>query len=367
MAVTLQAIAETVGLSPMTVSRALRGVDRINPETRRRVRIAAQRLGYQPVRSVMFPPSRRQAGTQHTLRVLLPTVSRRIGEAGGAWYLDRMVAAVRERLKLSNGRLNEQHFLDIESLLSECKRGRYHGVILRQPLPHAWVERLMTVAAVVYAVEFDHQTGVDSVYSNEHRSAAMILDHLTGLGHRHVAWFGILDRHAPHQVIYDHLDDSLATDRQAFSVHGARHAAWANLTYCQLSDHQHRLVLVERDWRTESLEDVATRGLERILAAKTRPTAIVCSCDPLALCLMDLLRDRGLRVPRDMSLLCYGDAPETRAAEPPITTVNMPMETIGRVLPELIERRMADPHATPISVQFETTLGEGGSVGPPPR
>jgi hypothetical protein len=42
----------------------------------------------------------------------------------------------------------------------------------------------------------------------------------------------------------------------------------------------------------------------------------------------------------------------------------MPMETIGRVIPELVERRLADPQAVPISVQFETSLYEGGSVRP---
>ena len=38
------------------------------------------------------------------------------------------------------------------------------------------------------------------------------------------------------------------------------------------------------------------------------------------------------------------------------------METIGRVIPELIERRLADPSAEPLSIQFQTTLFEGASV-----
>src|SRR5690606_34254937 len=109
----------------------------------------------------------------------------------------------------------------------------FHGIVLRQPLPHSWIERLLKTAPIVYAVEFDHQMGVDSVYSNEHRSAGMVMDHLSGYGHRQIAWFGILDRNAPYSVVFDAIDESSIVDRQAFSVHGGRHAAWANIAYCQ--------------------------------------------------------------------------------------------------------------------------------------
>ncbi|HTS19561.1 MAG TPA: LacI family DNA-binding transcriptional regulator [Verrucomicrobiae bacterium] len=362
MSVTLQHIADEVGLSTMTVSRALRGVSRINPETRRRVRDAAQRLGYQPISGVMFPPSVRGGKGDHNLRILLPTIARRIGADGGAWWLDRMTRAMQTRIRLSNGRLVEQHFEGIDGLLLECERSRCHGVVLRQPLPQKWVERLLKITAVVYGVEFDHQVGVDSVYSNEHRSAAMVLDYLRQRGHNHIAWLGILDRHSPYQVIFTALDETSVSDRQAFTVHGARHAAWANIVYCQLSKEQQRLVLVERDWRTQDLDSTVERGLDLIRGMRPRPTAIVCSCDPIALSLIKLLRERCLDVPGDVSLLSYGGSEDMRTVAPSITSVEMPMEIIGRVIPELIERRLADPQAVPISVQFETTLREGASI-----
>lgn len=362
MAVTLRHIANEVGVSQMTVSRALRGVARIDPQTRQRIRDVAERLGYQRIEGVMLPPAVRSNAGGQVLRLLLPTVIRRIGAEGGSWFLDRMVRAVRERLEGAGGRLVEQHFLDIDELITEYRRGRFHGIVLRQPLPHVWIEKLAKVAPVVYAVEFDHQMGVDSVYSNEHRSAAMVLDYLSARGHREIAWLGILDRHAPFQVIFDALDASSAVDRQAFSVHGARHAAWANIAYCQLGGKSQQLVLVDRDWNHQTIDDAVEEGLDRILALTPKVTAIVCSCDPVALSLLTLLERRGLRVPDDLSIVSYGAAPEARAATPSLTSVEMPMEIIGRVIPELIERRLADPNAVPISVQFQTSLYEGGSV-----
>lgn len=367
MSVTLRHIAKEVGLSQMTVSRALRGVSCINAQTRQRVRQVAVRLGYKPVSGIMFAPSVRNGRGDHSLRILMPTVARRIGLEGGAWWLERMAAAMRERLKLSNGRLVEQHFQDIENLLAECSRARYHGLVLRQPLPHRWVEQLVKTTAVVYAVEFDHQLGVDSVYSNEHRSAAMILDYLAQRQHTQIVWLGILDRHSPYQVIFDALDEASLSDRQAFTVHGARHAAWANIVYCQLASDQQRLVLVERDWWHQDLDSTVEQGLEQVLAMRPRPTAIVCSCDPIATSLLKLLKNRHLEVPDNISLLSYGGSDEVKVSCPSITAIEMPMETIGRVIPELIERRLADPTATPVSVQLETTLTEGNSVGAPFR
>jgi LacI family transcriptional regulator len=362
MSVTLKHIAVELGVSQMTVSRALRGVSRINPQTRQRVRDTAMRLGYQPIGGIMLPPTVRSGKGNHALRLLLPTVSRRIDAMAGSWYLDRMVAAMRNRMETSNGRLVEQHFVGIEELLAECKRARFHGVVLRQPLPQAWVEKLQRIVPVVYAVEFDHQLGVDSVYSNEHRSAGMVLDYLGHRGHTEIAWFGVLDRHSPYQVVFDALDETSFADRQAISVHGARHAAWANVAFCQLVGHRLPLVLVERDWRTQDLDSVVMKGMEEILAATPRPTAIVCSCDPVALSLIPALKSRGLSVPQDMSVISYGGSEEAKLAMPSVTCIEMPMETIGLVIPELVERRMADPNAVPISVQFQTTLYEGSSV-----
>lgn len=360
--VTLKHIADELGVSQMTVSRALRGVSRINPETRKMVRETAVRLGYQPATGVMFAPVVRSGNGNHTLRILLPTISRRIGADGGSWYLDRMITAMRARLEVSSGRLVEQHFSTLDDLIEECRHTRFHGIVLRQPLPNQWVQKLLEIAAVVYAVEFDHQLDVDSVYSNEHRSAALVLDYLTGLGHKRIAWFGILDRNAPYQAVTDAEDDSTAADTQAVTVHGARHAAWANITQCQLVRKQHPLVLVDRDWNKMDLHTAVEHGLSQILAMSPRPTAIVCSCDPVAILVIEQLQQRGIKVPGEMSVLSYGGSDEAKTFRPSITSIEMPMETIGRVVPELIERRLADSNAVPISVQFQTTLFKGASV-----
>jgi len=183
---------------------------------------------------------------------------------------------------------------------------------LRQPLPHAWVDRLLQVGRWFTRLSSIIKMNVDSVYSNEHRSAAVLLDYLSRHNHQQIAWFGILDRNAPYQVVFDALDESSVIDRQAFSTHGARHAAWANIAYCQLVGQTLPLVLVERNWDHQDLDDVVKQGLDRILAIKPKVTAIVCSSDPVAISMVKQLRLCGLVVPRDMSIATYGASDELK-------------------------------------------------------
>lgn len=361
MPVTLQDIAAELNVSTMTVSRALRGVSRVSPEMLQRVRDTAAKLGYQSTRGVLVPLTAR-GNTTHTLKLLMPTVVHRLGVDGGSRYLDQLTAAVRTRLELSNGLLIEQHFPDLKSLKTEIKRGRFHGIVLLQPQPEAWIDELKQITNVVYAVEFDHHRGVDCVYSNEHRSAVMVLEHLKQHGHQHIAWLGILDKHASYHAIGELSDDPTIADLQSVTVHGARHGAWANLSYCQWGGPTHPLILVQRDWQEKTLEQAVDEGVGQVLAQSPRPTAIVCSCDPLAEALVKNLQERGMRVPQDMSIITYGGDDVVKRMTPSITSVEMPMQTLGRLIPELVERKLADPEAAPVSVQIEATLWEGQSV-----
>jgi DNA-binding LacI/PurR family transcriptional regulator len=211
-------------------------------------------------------------------------------------------------------------------------------------------------------VEFDHHQGVDSVYSNEHRSAVMVLEHLKQHGHEHIAWLGILDKHANFQTIGELADNPTVADLQSVTVHGARHAAWANLSYCQWGGPSYPLILVERDWQKKSLNEAVNEGVDRLLAEHKQLTAIICSCDPVAMALYSNLQERGLRVPEDISVISYGGQEWAKTANPTVTCVEMPMETLGKLIPELVERKLADPEAAPVSIQVEATLWEGQSV-----
>jgi LacI family transcriptional regulator len=70
-------------------------------------------------------------------------------------------------------------------------------------------------------------------------------------------------------------------------------------------------------------------ALAALLDGGTRFTAVFASNDAMAIGCMVELRERGLAIPRDMSLVGYDDIPAVRWFDPPLTTVRVPMEEIG--------------------------------------
>ncbi len=363
MSVTLKDIAEEAGVSPITVSRALRGVGRIGQETRRKVWGTATRLGYQPVDYVIIPPPVKRGKADHSLQLLAPSVGSHLHDTSGSLFLNRLFAGLDQRLRASNGCVLMGHFDTVDDLIRTWKKHGYQGLVLRQQLPRSWIRALQRIGPIVYAVEFDWQAGVDCVYSNEFRSTADVLSEVHQRGHRSIAWLGILDVYAPHQVVFSSNEKLEITDYLANTTsHGGRLAAWAHLcNFPPPGVHSH-LVVVQRDWREKNLSQTISEGIERILKIEPRVTAIVAASDPVALEVLRQLQARGIKVPDDISLISYGGGEELLQVNPTPASVTIPVETIGRVIPELIERRLAFPDATPVSIQFETLFDSGKTL-----
>jgi len=137
-------------------------------------------------------------------------------------------------------------------------------------------------------------------YGNGVRQA---VDHLVGLGHRHIAFItGPLDLH------------SARTRRQAF-LDGLRH---------------HGLT-PERKMIREGMH--TAEGGEQAMAALLRlakpPTAVVCSNDWTAIGALHATHAAGRRVPEDLSIVGFDDIPLTRYTHPPLTTVRMTASDVG--------------------------------------
>jgi DNA-binding LacI/PurR family transcriptional regulator len=101
------------------------------------------------------------------------------------------------------------------------------------------------------------------------------------------------------------------------------------------------------------------------LAPGTRPTAMVVSADSIAVQLYAALRLRGMQVGREVSVLsCNHEKPLVAGLTPPLTTIDIRAETIGRRAVERLLWRIEHPEdAIPTKILVEPVLVEGGSVG----
>ncbi len=369
MIATLQDIAKQAGVSPMTASRVLRGLGRVNPKTRQRVVTVARRLGYCR-ESVSQGLCSVRAGNDLHLRVLLGIqVSPKFGASDQPLHCQmdsQIIDPLSEQLELTGGKLVVIKLENLDQIVAEVQKHRPHGLVLRQPIPTDWLETLRPMLPAVYAVSYDHQSKVDSIYTNEHRSAALLYKKLTELGHQAIGWFGIVDRHATAHEWSDMYDSTCLVDRLCSSIHTVRYAAWANLAYCQIHNNRQPLILIERDWRHQKLVEVVSDVIGQFLQLRPQPTALVTPANDIALCVIEVLKQRGLRVPEDMSVVSYGGikGQSVKKQLPRIASVCLPMDAIGKVIPELIRRRLAGFDALPMSLQLETEFLEGQSLGP---
>ncbi len=87
------------------------------------------------------------------------------------------------------------------------------------------------------------------------------------------------------------------------------------------------------------------KAIEALLNTDPLPTAVFCGNDGSALRLMDAARERGIRIPEDLSLVGFDDGDDAAAATPPLTTVRQPYMEIGRNAGRLISEQLLKKNA----------------------
>ncbi|WP_127753687.1 LacI family DNA-binding transcriptional regulator [Devosia sp. 1566] len=101
-------------------------------------------------------------------------------------------------------------------------------------------------------------------------------------------------------------------------------------------------------------------ALVAVFTGATKPTALLCMSDRIAILALDWLRERGLRVPEDVSVVGFDGVPESAAAQPPLTTVQQPLADIAHRAVAAILDGPVERQVVPLSLVVR------GSTGAPP-
>lgn len=114
---------------------------------------------------------------------------------------------------------------------------------------------------------------------------------------------------------------------------------------------------------------MAENGAAAVRELRRRPaafTAVFVSTDIKALGAIEALEQDGLRVPGDVSVMGFDDAPGAEQARPPLTTVRVPRYELGATAVAMLERRMLSPGADCPGIRLQSRLVVRGSCGPAP-
>lgn len=328
-------VARASGVSTATVSRALRGLPNVSEHTRERIRLTAEKLGYVPSSSA----SGLATGRTKAMGVVVPSVSR--------WFYTSVLEGIDAELRAASydlilfnlgGRNGDRDRVFHRSIL----RKRTDALIaLCLDFTDDEREQLLLTQHPVIIVGGPVR-GLRHIGIDERAVARKATEHLIGLGHRRILHIGGED------------DDGLNQRVPLARRQGYRDA----MTAAGLE--------VRPGW---SLQGKFSLGRSRDAVARflstsdTRPTAIFAASDAMAVGAMLAVREHGLSVPHDISVIGIDD--DDLAAPFGLTTMAQDPYAQGRTAVGLLLDELAGKPGRVTSVRAPAHLVVRTSTAPP--
>ncbi|MGB3386767.1 MAG: LacI family DNA-binding transcriptional regulator [Pseudaminobacter sp.] len=331
--VSLGEVALRANVSTASVSRVLNKSANVSEEVRQRVELACQELGYVPngvARALA-------ANKTMTIGAIVPAIENAGIAAAVAAFQRTLKHAGYTMLLTSSNYDEEAEFQEARTLLS---RG-VDGLMLVGGDHHPDLISLITHHQVPYIETWTLTAGRPCVGLDNVGAARTLTDYLVSLGHERIAL--IMGRIA-------------GNDRAGLRVRGVREC----LAHHGLPPPEEYLI-----GRPYNIPDIR-EAMQSLLAKSARPTALICGNDQIAFGSMIEASKQGLDVPADISIAGFNDLEFAAHLNPPLTTIRVPTEGIGRISAELLLKSVEDKSFIPDAVEIPATLVTRGSTAAPP-
>ncbi|MCR5676747.1 MAG: LacI family DNA-binding transcriptional regulator [Agathobacter sp.] len=335
--VTVQDIADELGLSRNTVSKAINGTGSIAEDTKQKIFQTAAQLGYKQFAmpaaivpetksSPILPRHKEISLFTHTLlgqshfgSKLLDSFQQRIGEYGYILtvYMIRDYEIQNLCLPINFNPERSDGIMCLE-VFSES----YSQFLSSQKIPLLFVDTVVN--------HMDLNLLADCIYMENRTSSYRMLKSLVQNGCKHISFVG--DRMHCHSFY------------ERWSAYCQIHTDY-NLQLemdCCILDADSELYF-DLDWLTEKLK-----------ALPHMPEAFFCANDSLAIAIMKALRQLNYKIPDDVMVCGFDNSTEATVVEPPLTTVQIPSSSMGYIAADTLISRIDHP-ATPFRTTYIKT------------
>ncbi|WP_309064875.1 LacI family DNA-binding transcriptional regulator [Microbacterium sp.] len=354
---TVADVASRAGVSKATAARALGDYGAVSAKVRERVRAAAEELGYRPnevARSM-------STGRSNTIGIIVGDIenpafaqaTRGAADVAEEAGYDLILSNSREHLEAERKAIEVQLAKRVDGLLiaptSSLVPGIYGG-IADAGRPVVFFDRLV------------HDFDADAVVAANRDGARRLAQVLLDAGHRRIAYVSTLEEPDPVGPRAVWTGDTLSfTTGLGSSVIDDRVVGFASaLRAAGIAD---PLEFVRFGAASYGIGRMVTE----LITAESAVTAIVASDSVIAIESFRAIRDLGLRIPDDISLVGFDNAPWTSVTDPGITVIAQPERELGALATRLLIDRI-EGAAHPASVHtLPQELIERGSVAAPAR
>lgn len=322
---TIKDIAKTLQISTSTVSRALRDAPDVSVQTKKAVQLLSEKLNYQPNKLALSL----QQNQTHTIGVLVPnldyviaTMVKGIDEVALEAGYTVMVCQSNE----SFGReiVNTRRLLDslvdgfLISISSETKTFDHIRKIRDKSLPMIVFDRV-SPDLVAPSVRIDNKDG-----------GCQATEHLIEQGYKRIA---------------------ILAGPKNLTISNLRMEGYISA----LKKHRMKVdpdLIVHCDFN----QQYAYNATLELLSMKQRPDAIFTISDRMAIGAMLAIKERGLKMPRDIGLVGFNNEPVVNLVTPRITSVDQPAFELGKTAAKLFIERMHNENMDDVDLVLKTRL-----------
>jgi LacI family transcriptional regulator len=312
---TIHDVARHAKVSSTTVSHVLNQTRPVADDTRSRVLLAVEALGYEADATARGLRVRRR----NVVGLLITNPHNR----GFASFMDGidevltpagfsvLVSTTRGEPEREVASLRTMYEQRVDGLILASWTGgseSYHQTLVESGLPMVQLNRVASTLEI------------DSLGLDYFASGRLIANHLVDLGHRAFGIVGLSPESGDHPFIAGWLS---ALQRVGL---GAQSLEWLS---------------------SVSREEIGYRLTRRLLDRPQRPTALVTVNPPLALGALLACQDLGLRIPANLALATLGDAGWTRIAAPPVTAIADALPEWGRLAARFLLQRIRQEYTGP--------------------
>jgi LacI family transcriptional regulator len=298
---TIKDIANVLNISPAAVSKALHDDSRISAKTKKAVKQVAKNLNYQPNHLA----SALRSGKSHLVGVIVPrtnsnffsSVIQNIEEVLNKEGYNIIITQSNESYKKECANIDTLLFTQVDgiiaSMANETVDLKHYEKIKAKGIPLILFDR------------GENDLNVDYIGINDYESSHMIVEHLVKQGCKRIAHIGGYKRtRIFNNRIRGYID--------ALKKH--------NLP---LDDE----LLIESNLTTED----GRAKMQQLLSLEHKPDAVYVAGDYAALGALQVLNEEGIRIPRDIALVGFGDEPFTAMVTPSISSINQHSAEIGKL------------------------------------
>lgn len=331
-------VAAAAGVSLSTVSLVINGKSGVNPDRRERVRAAIKELGY------MTDARQNSAVETKVFGLLMESLSEASRSEG---FYTRIVSGIEETAyQLGYQVLLHVYRPDVDPINSiRDLMGRDIGglIIANDGDVNPEVIRKIAEAGIPMVLVENYQSiPIHSITADNFTAGWIMTEYLIALGHRRIGAIGGPDK-------YSSLRDRMRGHKIALMEH---------------------CLPIDPTLQPAPISGNPRKGypqMQQLLALLEPPTAVFAVSDRAAFGAMEAIKDAGLLIPEDISVVGIDDVKDSAYSSPPLTTFSVPKYDLGRTAVLILHDLMLNKSVPPARIVLLGKLELRQSAGTPPK